>query len=152
LGRAGIGLRTAGAELGPNAITAGGEGGTQQGVLLVDSGSVEDSTPVTPPPETPATRQDPPPARQPVRQDPRPRQVQPAPPRVGYLTLDATPSGLVLVDGRELRDTPLYRLELTVGPHVIEIQREGYRTFREELTISSGNETRKRVTLEKEGL
>jgi serine/threonine protein kinase len=154
LGRAGIGLRTAGAESGPNSTTPGDESGALLGAALVDSGSVEDSTTANPPPETetPATRQDPPPTPQPVRQDPRPRQVQPAPPRVGYLTLDATPSGLVLVDGRELRDTPLYRLELTVGRHVIEIQREGYRTFREELTISSGNETRKRVTLEKEGV
>jgi hypothetical protein len=91
-----------------------------------------------------------PPRPQPTRQDP-PRSTQPAVPRVGYLTIDASPSGLLIVDGREIRDTPVFRFELAVGEHRIEIRREGYVTFQELMGITIGNETRKRVTLVPEG-
>jgi serine/threonine-protein kinase len=147
-----VGLAAAPAEAGP---AVGAPGGANQGEVsagVIDSGAAQESVTTVPPPETAnPPRQERPPVSQSPRQTPRPVPVRPVTPSVGYLTLDATPSGLVLVDGRELRDTPLYRFELSVGPHVIEIRREGFRTFREEMTISAGNETRKRVTLEEEG-
>ncbi len=108
---------------------------------------------VTPPADTEATpvRQSPP-IQTPVRRPSPPVERAPPTPQVGYLTIDATPHGLLVVDGREIRDTPVIRLELPRGEHVVEIRREGFQLFRERMMITTGNETRKRVTLVPEGL
>jgi hypothetical protein len=92
------------------------------------------------------------PVQQPVRRPSRPVERTPPAPQVGYLSIDATPHGLLVVDGREIRDTPVIRLELARGEHVVEIRREGFQTFRERMMITTGNETRKRITLVPEGM
>ena len=84
-------------------------------------------------------------------QRPAPTRPPVAPVRLGYLTIDATPSGLLVVDGQEVGDTPVFKLELTIGAHEIEIRREGYRTYSEQIEISAGNEARKRITMVPEG-
>ncbi|MDH3292554.1 MAG: protein kinase [Gemmatimonadota bacterium] len=93
-----------------------------------------------------------PPVQEPARRPSRPVERIPPAPQVGYLSIDATPSGLLVVDGREIRDTPVIRLELARGEHVVEIRREGFQTFNERMMITTGNETRKRVTLVPEGM
>jgi len=102
-------------------------------------------TPVSNPPprQVPPER---PPATPPVTRNPAP-----AVPQTGFLTIDATPSGTLLVDGREMGDTPRIRLELAVGEHLVEVRREGYRQFRASILITVGNETRRSVQLQPEG-
>jgi serine/threonine-protein kinase len=127
------------------------DSGAVRGDSLVNEALIDSPT-VSPAEASPsvAMPEPQPPRPQPTRQDP-PRSTQPAVPRVGYLTIDASPSGLLIVDGREIRDTPVFRFELAVGEHRIEIRREGYVTFQELMGITIGNETRKRVTLVPEG-
>ncbi len=84
-------------------------------------------------------------------QRPEPAQSEVAPVRLGFLTIDATPSGLLVVDGQEIGDTPVFKLELSIGAHEVEIRREGYRTHTERIEISAGNEARKRITMVPEG-
>jgi serine/threonine-protein kinase len=110
-----------------------------------DSGAAPADTQPTP------VRQSPP-VEVPARRTSPPVERTPPAPQVGYLTIDATPHGLLVVDGREIRDTPVIRLELARGEHVVEIRREGFQLFRERMMITTGNETRKRVTLVPEGM
>jgi serine/threonine protein kinase len=88
---------------------------------------------------------------EPVRtQTTPPRQTQqqrPAPPRVGWLTINATPFGTVWIDGVEIGDTPVVRRELQPGRHIIEVRREGYRTIVDTVTVTSQNELRLSRTL-----
>ncbi len=87
---------------------------------------------------------------EPVRtQTTRPRQTQqrPAPPRFGWLTINATPFGTVWIDGVEIGDTPVVRRELQPGRHIIEVRREGYRTIVDTVAITSQNELRLSKTL-----
>jgi hypothetical protein len=98
---------------------------------------------------TPAVQQQTTP--EPVRtQTTPPRQTQqqrPAPPRVGWLTINATPFGTVWIDGVEIGDTPVVRRELQPGRHIIEVRREGYRTIVDTVTVTSQNELRLSRTL-----
>jgi len=55
----------------------------------------------------------------------RPAEVVPPSPRPaghGWLTLNATPWALVLVDGKRVGVTPIFRLKLTAGPHRVELR------------------------------
>jgi hypothetical protein len=79
------------------------------------------------------------------------RNPVPAVPQTGFLTIDATPSGNVFVDGREIDYTPQIKLELAAGEHLVEVRREGYKPYRERILITVGNETRKSVQLHPEG-
>jgi serine/threonine-protein kinase len=98
---------------------------------------------VPPRPQEPPAR---PPATPPVTRDPAP-----AVPQTGFLSIDATPSGTVVVDGREIGDTPRIMLELPAGERLVEVRREGYKPFRERILITVGNVTRKSVQLQPEG-
>jgi len=68
----------------------------------------------------------------------------PAPPPAaanGYLTVGANPWGTVLIDGVEIRNTPLTRHELAPGRYVIEVRRTGYATTTDTVVITAGNAT-----------
>ncbi len=158
-------------------LVAGGAGAgyvyLTQGGMAEGTGQVAQGTPATPvggdtppartPPQQPATQEPAPvqpapaqttpqvtqpprrePVRQPVRREPDP---VPAVPAVGYLTVDASPYGTVIIDGVEIGDTPKYQHTLSPGRHVIEIRREGYRTVVDTVLISRGNTTRLNKTL-----
>jgi hypothetical protein len=127
---------------------AGGQPGAQDPVQAGDSSTVtaaaEDTTrTVEQPPSTPERQ----PTRTPTPVRPRPAAVQPAAPRVGWLTINATPFGTVFVDGVEQGDTPLVSHELSPGRHIIEVRREGYRTVADTVMITAGNTTRLQKTL-----
>ncbi len=87
------------------------------------------------------------PPRQTEPQPTRPQQQRPAPPRIGWLTINATPFGTVWIDGVEIGDTPVVRRELTPGRHIIEVRREGYRTVVDTVNITAQNELRLSKTL-----
>ncbi|MCZ6918247.1 MAG: protein kinase [Gemmatimonadetes bacterium] len=60
---------------------------------------------------------------------------------VGLLTVGSTPWGTVLIDGVEIRNTPLSRYELPPGEYVVEVRRTGYQTTVDTVTITSANPT-----------
>ena len=72
---------------------------------------------------------------------------QPVAPRAGFLTVGANPFGTVYIDGLEIRDTPLFKYELRPGRYVIEIQRVGYQTMVDTVSLTSGNTTQLNKTL-----
>jgi len=95
--------------------------------------------------ETTQTR--PPPVRTPPT---KPQVAPPAAPSVGYLTVGADPYGTVLIDGVEIRTTPLTRYELAPGAYVIEVRRAGYQATVDTVTITAGNSTILRKVLVRE--
>jgi hypothetical protein len=70
-------------------------------------------------------------------------------PAVGTLNVDSRPRGAtVSVDGRRVGTTPLRLPDLAAGAHVVQIELQGYRTVRAEVTIERGRPARVAVTLE----
>jgi len=117
----------------------------------VESTTVAATAPDTAPPAAPV--QQPvsrPPVQQPAPRTTPPVQPRPATPVTGFLSINSTPSGLVVVNGREYDNTP-QRIELPVGQYLVEVRREGCETWRETLTITGGNPTRKAPSLKCEG-
>jgi serine/threonine protein kinase len=96
---------------------------------------------------TPPRQTEPEPTRTQITPPRQTQQQRPAPPRVGWLTINATPFGTVWIDGVEIGDTPVVRRELRPGRHIIEVRREGYRTLVDTVTITSQNELRLSKTL-----
>ncbi len=66
---------------------------------------------------------------------------QPEAPAVGLLTVGSQPWGLVVIDGVEIRNTPLSRYELAPGQYIVEVRRTGYHTTVDTVTITGGNQT-----------
>jgi hypothetical protein len=65
------------------------------------------------------------------------------------LTVGSEPYGTLYVDGVEVGDTPVANFRLTVGAaHEIRVEREGYRTKREKITVADPNPIRRRFILE----
>jgi hypothetical protein len=59
------------------------------------------------------------------------------------------PYGTLFVDGVELGDTPIANYQLPVGRRVeVRVERDGYRTKRETITVSGPNAIRRRYILE----
>jgi hypothetical protein len=70
-------------------------------------------------------------------------------PAVGTLNVDSRPRGAtVSVDGRRVGTTPLRLPDLAAGAHVVQIELQGYRTVRAEVTIERARPARVAVTLE----
>jgi len=74
----------------------------------------------------------------------------PAAPAVGYLTVGADPWGTVLIDGVEVRSTPLTRHALAPGRYVVEVRRAGYQTSVDTVAITASNSTILRKVLVRE--
>ena len=49
--------------------------------------------------------------------------------------------GTVLIDGVEIRNTPLTRHELRPGQYIVEVRREGFQTTVDTVEITAGNLT-----------
>jgi len=68
--------------------------------------------------------------------------------RTGFLSVNASPGAEVYIDGVYRGDTPpALRLELTSGPHSLECRRPQHETYRESLRITTGELSRRSVTL-----
>ena len=111
-------------------------------------------TDATPPaPAGPESTQ---PERRPLQAPPRTVPTRPAAespppaPAVGFLTVDATPFGTVFIDKVEVGDTPVSRHALPPGRHIVEIQRVGYRSTVDTVTVTAGNTTIHRKALIRE--
>jgi serine/threonine-protein kinase len=146
-------LRQAGLAAPADTVAAPLDSATLAPVVRAPPPAPAETTAVDPTDSTP-----PAPVRRPERESARPpatppatRDPAPAVPQVGFLTIDATPSGVLLVDGREIGDTPRFRLELRPGAHTVEIRREGFKPYLESIQITVGNVTLRRVTLQPEG-
>ena len=106
------------------------------------------------PPDSPAR-----PPRQPAPRPPEPRQLpQPAPPAVvgetqdyAQLTIKVQPSGAqIFIDGESWRtsqDSDRLVVHLQVGVHHVEIRKEGFRTFKTDVQIRTGEPTTLNVSL-----
>jgi hypothetical protein len=53
----------------------------------------------------------------------------------------------VWIDGVEIRDTPLVNHQLTPGRHIVEIRREGYRTWVDTVNVVARNTLRRNPIL-----
>jgi serine/threonine protein kinase len=93
------------------------------------------STPVPPPPPTPAPT--------------------PAPARVtgsGLLQIGVRPWARVSVDGREVGTTPLDRISLPAGRHVVELRHPAYQPVEKPVSIADGETTRLIFDFTSEGI
>jgi hypothetical protein len=82
-----------------------------------------------------------------------PQRVEPQPvPRrtayVGTLSIDASPGGLVMVNGKDAGRTPLRLENLKAGAHLIWIERDGYRRWTKVVDVSAGKISRVFADLE----
>jgi len=68
------------------------------------------------------------------------RRIAELEPRVGQVVLTVDPPGAqLLVDGRDAGTTPLAEpVRLGPGPHVVELRKDGFESFRRELTVEQG--------------
>jgi serine/threonine protein kinase len=83
--------------------------------------------------------------------EPAPKpEPQPAPVvRTGFLSVNVSPGAEVYIDGAYRGDAPPpLRLELTTGPHTLECRRPRHQPYRESLRITTGELSRRNVTLE----
>ncbi|MGH7606814.1 MAG: serine/threonine-protein kinase, partial [Gemmatimonadales bacterium] len=106
----------------------------------------QDSTPVgtiaPPATDTLASRPEPPTSPPPPPPPPPP----PAPPAAAaaraQLSLSTLPPGMLFLDGRRIRSTPIYQLEITPGPHRLQVKRDGFVPFDTAFTASPGQDVK----------
>jgi TPR repeat protein len=68
----------------------------------------------------------------------------------GFVNVTANDeSSEIFADGAFMGNSPA-KLKLKDGPHVIEVKRAGFKSYRREITVSAGSDLNLRVTLEKE--
>jgi hypothetical protein len=71
--------------------------------------------------------------------------------RVARLTVSSEPRATLFLDGTEVGVTPIGDLPLTVGhTYLLRIQRDGYRTKRETITVRGTAPIRRRFVLRRE--
>ena len=72
--------------------------------------------------------------------------------RTAPLTITSSPRATVLIDGVKVGETPISGRTLTVGrTYRIQVERKGYRTRRETITVTGTRPVRRSYTLAKEG-
>ncbi|MFQ5705205.1 MAG: protein kinase [Gemmatimonadales bacterium] len=121
--------------------------------VTVDTNSTAGRQEQAPPPVTKtvaAGKARPPRGRGNGNQRRKPPVQPPAAPKVGYVSINATPYGTVWIDGIQIQDTPLARHELPVGRHILEVRREGYKTVVDTVMVTAGRVIRRQKTLVKE--
>ena len=96
---------------------------------------------------------EPEPARSPSAPEPRAAASAPSPTRsaaeFGFLTLDSTPWSDVSVDGTPVGQTPVVRVKLPAGPHVLTlVNREQGLSTTYQVTIEAGKTSVRRVGLD----
>ncbi len=93
----------------------------------------------------------PPATTPPTTTPPTPRPSE-APTEPGQLQLAVRPWAEVSVDGRVVGTTPLDRISLPAGPHLISLRHPGYEELRRTVTLRSGETAKLVVDLAKEGM
>lgn len=93
------------------------------------------------------------PVKEPMASTPRvqapARKIEPAGPKIGYLSVDAKPWASVSVRGKVIGDTPLYKFPLDEGRVVIELKNaDTGRSATRKVSIVRGKETSLKVNLE----
>jgi serine/threonine-protein kinase len=108
--------------------------------------------PAAPPPTAPPTA---PPRQEPRRGNPRqtviPPAAPPAPAAQGFITVNSDPPGTVFIDGSDRGSTPLVEFGVNPGRHTIRVERPGFKTKTETVTVGANEPVRKRWVLEPEG-
>jgi len=107
-----------------------------------------DSAKTTPPPQTSTAVQTRTPPR---RQTTTPRRdalrnVETPPPAAeeyGFVTVNANPFGTVFIDGAEIGTTPVIGYRVKAGRHTIRVERAGYKTQSESVTVDANNTVRR---------
>jgi len=102
-------------------------------------------TPVESPDVTPMATTRPPAVTQ-KKPEPEPEQKPVA--RIGFLSVASTPAAEVWVDGVYKGDAPV-KLELRSGRHSVELRHPNYEPYQENLRITSGELSRRNVTMKK---
>ncbi|MBN1521316.1 MAG: PEGA domain-containing protein, partial [Candidatus Aureabacteria bacterium] len=69
---------------------------------------------------------------------------------VGYISIGCEPQGEVYLDGDFVGMTPIKKLKMTEGKHVIEIRKSGHKTWTKDIRVISDTHVPITVTLEKE--
>jgi hypothetical protein len=54
----------------------------------------------------------------------------------------------VFVDGREVGQTPVVEFDVSPGLHTVRVERPGFRTVTERVTVTAGQTVRKRWVLQ----
>jgi serine/threonine-protein kinase len=110
-----------------------------------------------PPPVTPPTQTAPAPVETvrvtaPRRETTRQTTPPPAPTAAqGFITVNSDPPGTVFIDGSDRGSTPLVEFGVSPGRHTIRVERPGYKTKTETVTVGANEPVRKRWVLEPEG-
>jgi hypothetical protein len=107
----------------------------------------ESVTGFIPPSETPATSR--PPAAPATAPAPVPAAATPAPEPTGTISVRTTPYLADLyLDGQNMGYTPA-KLSLPPGKHTVRFEKQGYKTWSKEITLTAGSELLVDATLEK---
>jgi len=95
-------------------------------------------------------------AAAPVTQPPQPSPVAPTPVPTpvgeGMLQVAVRPWGEVFLDGRPVGTTPLDRLTLTAGPHVVRVHYPGYDDVERRIVVRAGQTEVLKVDFSAEGV
>jgi hypothetical protein len=75
----------------------------------------------------------------------------PAPAAQGFITVNSDPPGTVFIDGSDRGSTPLVEFGVNPGRHTIRVERPGFKTKTETITVGANEPVRKRWVLEPEG-
>jgi serine/threonine-protein kinase len=81
---------------------------------------------------------------------PQPRETAAA--EEGFLLVAVKPWGRVSIDGKDIGETPIDKLQLSAGIHVVRIRNPGYEPIERRPLIQSGQTERVVVDLSKEGV
>jgi serine/threonine-protein kinase len=83
---------------------------------------------------------------------PAPPTPEPTPAGEGLLQVAAKPWGEVTVDGRAIGSTPLDRLTLSAGVHVVKIRFPGYQAVERRVVVHAGQTEKLVVDFNTEGV
>ncbi len=151
VGRAGARKSRAGLFVGVAVVAVAGVGG-----YLALANKQSSAPPVTPPTQTTPTPVETVRVTAPRRDARRETGRQTAPPPVqtaeqGFITVNSDPPGTVFIDGSDRGSTPLVEFGVSPGRHTIRVERPGYKTKTETVTVGANEPVRKRWVLEPEG-
>jgi predicted Ser/Thr protein kinase len=113
---------------------------------VVDTVRIEDTVRV---PAQPLSNAKPAPARRAPRTQSQPTASPPAsaPEPQGLLTINADPFGEVYIDGVDVGQTPVIEYHVKPGSHAVRIERPGFKTVTENVSVATNNTVAKRYTL-----
>jgi eukaryotic-like serine/threonine-protein kinase len=86
-------------------------------------------------------------------QRPPPRQVvtPPVAAAQGFITVNSDPPGTVFIDGRDVGSVPVVEFAVPAGRHTIRVERPGFKTKSETVTVDANATVRRRWVLDPEG-